>query len=246
MSAAVERAAVTRAVPAPGHWYVSTALDSWFTERPDVFARDVQIDDIMYRRLDPEYYAWLRSRMILAKAAASAGQIRLAAFEDLRQRFGPIHQWAIEVFGEPVLIAAVRSLEGREYTPPVAEKEQPRTAVPASTDRNVVSVTAESVALVDVIRDRARELGWSNEALYRTRGSLRFPVGSDYGLVCYLKPDDRIGEVVRESIEIVGANNVRRRFYNPDVDQPWIAPGRHNEKVTPGVYKSAALCVYLH
>jgi hypothetical protein len=46
----------------------------------------------------------------------------------------------------------------------------------------------------------------------------------DRGLVSFLKPGDRIGEVTLQSIEIVGPppTGVRQRFYNPDVDQPWI------------------------
>ena len=83
-------------------------------------------------------------------------------------------------------------------------------------------VSPESAALVDAIRDRALALGWTHESLYQTRGSLRFPLGSDYGMVCYLKPGDRIGDVTTHSIEIILPNNIRQRFYNPNVDQPWI------------------------
>jgi predicted P-loop ATPase len=54
---------------------VSTTLGYWQTDRPDAFNRDVQINDTAYRRLDPEYYAWLRSRMHMAKLAALAGRL---------------------------------------------------------------------------------------------------------------------------------------------------------------------------
>jgi hypothetical protein len=214
-------AVVPTSAPARGHLFVSTALDTWITEQAAAFARDVQIDDTAYRRLDPEYYAWLRSRMLLAKKAASTGQIGIDAFDDLRHRFNMIHQWAVDHFGEQALIAAVRAL--REYHPPVAEAESQQCAiVPACPDRNTVVVSPESAALVDAIRDRALAMGWTPETLYQTRGSLRFPLGSDYGLVCYLKPGDRIGEVTMHSIEIILPNNIRQRFYNPNVDQPWI------------------------
>jgi hypothetical protein len=209
--------------PVRGHLFASTALDTWITQHAEAFARDVQIDDIAYRRLDPEYYAWLRSRIMLAKTAASTGQIGLDAFDELRRRFNTIHPWAVDHFGEQTLIAAVRGLNGGHYDPPVAETEPPQRAiVPASTDRNAVPVSPESAALVDAIRDRALDLGWTHGGLYLTRGSLRFPLGSDYGLVCYLKPGDRIGEVTTYSIEIILPNNMRQRFYNPNVDQPWI------------------------
>ena len=216
-------AVVPASAPARGHLFVSTALDIWSTEHAAAFSRDVQIDDIAYRRLDPEYYAWLRSRMLLAKTAASAGQIGLGAFDELRHRFNAIHQWAFDRFGEQALIAAVRGGGLREYHPPVAEVEpQHRAALPACPDQNLAAVSPESAALVDAIRDRALALGWTHDSLYRTRGSLRFPLGSDYGLVCFLKPSSRIGDVAMDSIEIILPDNVRQRFYNPNVAQPWV------------------------
>jgi len=161
--------------------------------------------------------------MMMARTVAGAGQIGLDAYDDLRHRFNTIHQWAVDRLGEQALIEAVRNLVVREYSPPVAEPEpQRRAIVPACPDRNAVVVSPESAARVHAIRDRAIARGWTHESLYQTRGSLRFPLGSDYGLVCYLKPDDRIGEVTTHSIEIILANNVRQRFYNPNVDQPWI------------------------
>jgi len=208
---------------ARGQLFVSTALDTWITEQAEAFARDVQINDTAYRRLDPEYYAWLRSRMMLAKTAASAGQIGIDAFDELRHRFNIIHQWALDRFGEEALIVAARGFGHREYHPPVAEPEpQNRAIVPACPDQNTVVVSPESAALVDAIRDRAFAMGWTHETLYQTRGSLRFPLGSDYGLVCYLKPGDRIGDVTTHSIEIILPNNIRQRCYNPNVEQPWI------------------------
>ena len=113
--------------PARGHLFVSTALDLWFTEQPAAFARDVQIDDIAYRRLDPEYYAWLRSRMMLAKKAATAGRLDLAAFGALRVRFNAVHEWAVEQLGEDQLLAAVRTLRAGDYIPPAPEDDGPRT-----------------------------------------------------------------------------------------------------------------------
>ena len=89
--------------------FVSSTLSTWTTAQPEWFARDFQINDTVYRRLDPEYYAWLRSRMVLAKAAASSGRLDGAAFEDLRVRFNAVHEWAIRHFGEEQLLAAVRA-----------------------------------------------------------------------------------------------------------------------------------------
>ena len=111
---------------APGSLFVATSLHVWSTGEPDRFARDFQIDDTVYRRLDPEYYAWLRSRMVLAKKAATAGHLDAAAFEDLRVRFNAVHEWAVEHFGEDELLAAVRTFRAGDYKPPVAEDEGPR------------------------------------------------------------------------------------------------------------------------
>jgi hypothetical protein len=197
--------------------FVSTSLDAWTTGQPEIFARDVQINDSVYRRLDPEYYAWLRSRMNLAKLAASAGRLNPDAFEELRQKFNAVHEWAINHFGEDTLREAVRNLDTRGYAPPVAERDQP--VRPA---RGAENVAAEIVAMVDAIRDQALSLGWTQESLYGTGGAMRALFGKACGLASLLKAADRIGEVTRQSIEIILPNGVRQRFYNPDVEQPWI------------------------
>lgn len=197
--------------------YVSTSLTSWSTDKPEIFARDVQINDTAYRRLDPEYYAWLRSKMQIAKMAADAGRIECDEFGDLRRRFNAMHEWAVAHFGERHLLDAVRNLDGREYQPPAVEAETPRHVY-----RNADGIHSEALALVDAIRDHAISVGWMRESLYQTGGHTRFALSRERGLVCYLKAGDQLGEVTTHSIEIVRPNNVRQRFYNPDVDQPWV------------------------
>src|SRR5512142_614122 len=105
---------------APESLFVSSTLLTWSTETPERFARDFQINDTMYRRLDPEFYAWLRSRMVIAKKAAAAGRIDVAAFEELRTRFNAVHEWAVGHFGEEGLLEAVRGLRA-DYNAPVPE-----------------------------------------------------------------------------------------------------------------------------
>ena len=200
--------------------FVSTALDSWSTDQGAAFARDVQVDDVAYRRLDPEYYAWLRSRMALAQKAASAGHLDAAAFEDLRVRFNAVHEWAVQHFGEQQLLAAIRAPRAGEYEPPIVEDESPH----ATLSRRRVSadhICPEITAMVDAIRDQALSAGWKQERLYSTGNGTLDP---QRGLVCYLKPGDRIGEVTAQSIEIIHPlpSEVRHRFYNPDAEQPWI------------------------
>lgn len=200
--------------------FVSTALGPWTTDQPKVFARDVQINDTAYRRLDSEYYAWLRARMNLARSAHQAGQIDGDAYDELRSKFNTVHEWALEHFGERRLADAVRSLDARDYQPPVAEPDTP----PRSQDKGNGDADGlpESIAKVDAICERALELGWKRERLYGTGHGRLF--SQDHGLVSSLRPGDRIGEVSLQSIEIIGPppTEVRQRFYNPDVDQPWI------------------------
>lgn len=197
--------------------FVSTSLDTWATDRPEIFTRDVQVDDSAYRRLDPEYYAWLRSRMNLAKLAAGAGRLSSEAFDELREKFNAVHEWAVAHFGEDSLREAVRSLDTRNYTRPVAEPDKP--VRPA---RAADLIAAEAAAMVDAIRDRALALGWTEDLLGAATGSARDPLSRRCALAHLLRPGDQIGEITPRFIEIVTASGVRQRFYNPDVEQPWI------------------------
>ena len=199
--------------------FVETTLDSWSTDQPQAFARDVQTNDTAYRRLDPEYYAWLRSRMNLVKSAHRAGQVDAKGYEALRSKFNTIHEWAMEHLDKQALSEAVRNLDARNYRPPTIEPD-----TTAQTGKSAVtgSGLANSLALVDAIAEKALASGWKHERLYRTGPLLLF--SPNRGLVSYLKRGDRIGEVTAQSIEIIRSlpSDVCHRFYNPDVEQPWI------------------------
>jgi hypothetical protein len=197
--------------------FVSTSLDTWTTGQPEIFTRDVQVDDRAYRRLDPEYYAWLRSRMHLAQLAAGAGRLSPEAFDELREKFNAVHEWAVAHFGEDSLREAVRNLDARNYAPPVAEPDKP--VRPARAAEHIAS---DAVAMVDAIRDQALSLGWTERSLYGPSGATRALLGKACGLANLLNATDQIGVVTRQSIEIILASGVRQRFYNPDIDQPWM------------------------
>ena len=184
----------------PGCLFVSSTLLTWATANPEWFARDFQINDTVYRRLDPEYYAWLRSRMVLAKKAATAGQLDAAAFEELRVRFNAVHEWAVEHFGEEQLLQAVRSLRAAEYRPPVAEDDRPTCRCRGVRKSGGDHISPDAVALVDGIAESAVAIGWKRERLYGIGSGVFDP---RRGLVCYLKAGDRIGEVTQQSIEII-------------------------------------------
>ena len=206
----------------PGCLFVSTSLAGWTTANPEQFARDFQINDTVYRRLDPDYYAWLRSRMAVAKRAATAGYLPPAAFEDLRVRFNAVQEWAVEHFGEAPLLAVVRTFRSGDYEPPVAEAEGHHVPVPRVRVSAADEISPEAMALVDSISEQALSLGWKRQRLYAAGGGRNF--APERGLICFLKAGDRIGQVTLQSIEIIHPlpAEVRHRFYNPDVDQPWV------------------------
>ena len=97
---------------------VSTTLDAWECPDPQHYAADVTLNEIPYRKLDPDYYAWLRHRMTQVKGRADKGIIPQAMFAILRDKFNGIRQWAVQHLGEPALRQAVSELESKRYTPP--------------------------------------------------------------------------------------------------------------------------------
>jgi hypothetical protein len=214
--------------------YVATNLETWETCTPEP-DQDAICEPCGFRRLDPEYYAWLRSRMLVGQKRYQGGRLPERHYDGLRARFNAVHAWAVERFGEPVLQEAVRTLDPRAYRPPtvkdaeegdspdVVEAPPPAHFHPAQGDwRFTEAVSHQAVAKVDAIREQALAAGWSEAQLYQNRGRLSFPCGQDYGLVCFLHGDDRVGEITHQSIEIINARGTRLRFYNLDVDQPWL------------------------
>jgi len=214
----------------PSVLYASTELDSWETSTPEPDQDDI-CERCGYRRLDPEYYAWLRHRMTVAQQFRRSGRLSADQYQLWRTRFNGVHAWALARFGEGMLVAAVKALDPQTYEPPRVEEWQPEPQpgqVPSAPhlfpiDGNwpfTESVLPEAVAQVDAIREQTLALGWSEAALYQNRGRLRFPVGGHYGLVCFLPAGSEIGEVVEHSIVIVMPSGSRLRHYNPDVLQP--------------------------
>ena len=218
----------------PSLLYVSTELDTWETSTPEP-DQDEICERCGFRRLDPGYYAWLRHRMTVAQQFQRSGRLSDDQYQTWRISFNAIHAWAIARFGEDVLVAAVAALDPKAYQAPRVEDWQPAPRTePAAVPPHIFpaagdwpfteSVTPEAVAKVDAIRDQALALGWTEAGLYQNRGHLRFPVGNEYGLVCYLHLDDRIGEINAQSVEIIKPNDSRLRHYNQSAPQPWLRP----------------------
>ena len=232
--------------------YVATNLETWEARPPVRPDQDAICEPCGFRRLDPEYYAWLRSRMALAQKRYERGRLPTRQYEDLRQRFNTVHFWAVGRFGEQALLEATKSLDPTRYSPPtVKEPEEPSPPPPHlyPTDgdwRFTEPVSAETVAKVDAIRDRALALGWSEAQLYQNRGRYSFPCGQDYGLVCFVHGDDQVGGITRQSIEIINARGTRLRFYNHNVDQPWLRHVGISEITAnrPDTLATAPVCNY--
>jgi hypothetical protein len=153
----------------------------------------------------------------MARLASNAGRISREEYEDLRQNFNAMQEWAIRRYSESVLLEAVRNLDTRTYQPPVAEPD-----APATPTRSDTTARAEILAKVDAIRDQALSLGWTLDQLYAKSTGSKFGPCIRGSLLTCLKPGDQIGEVTQQSIEIILASGVRQRFYNLRVDQPWI------------------------
>lgn len=209
--------------------FVATDLSRFESAEPELYAPDVRVNGLCYRRLDPPFYAWLRHKMTIAKKAFDAQRLSPASFEELRARFNEVHAWAVTHLGDAALVAAVKALDPASYSPPriVEDAASPpaapaRFAFPATGEwRFTESASPEAVAKVDKIRDEALALGWSEARLYQNRGKIRFPCGQEYGLVCFVRDGETIAAVSREAITIQNRHGHALRFYNADVEQPW-------------------------
>jgi len=212
--------------------YVATNLETWEAKPPIRADQDDICERCAFRRLDPEYYAWLRSRMTLAQKRHRAGRLPADQYQGLRAAFNAVHTWAVDRFGESALLEAMRGLDPRAYEPPrirLPDEDEGSSPEPApylypaeGAWRFTEPVSPEAVAKVDAIREQALALGWSEAQLYQNRGRFCFPGGQEYGLVCYLRPDDQIGEVTLQFIETITARGGHLRFPNHNVDQPWL------------------------
>jgi hypothetical protein len=221
--------------------YVATNLAVIERDEKIDASAEVRIDTFCYRKLDTEYYAWLRYRMSLAKQAVQTGRLNPTAFAELRCRFDRVHDWAIRHLGEAPLRAAVAAFKPDGYPPPGARSKpvtSPMSSPTWPTDgdwRFTHPVPQSAVDKVNAVRDQAMALGWSEAALYQNRGRFGFPCGQHYGLVCFVDRDRQIGEVTRRSIEIIGPAPRRSvlRFYNKDVDHPWMPLASPSSAVSP-------------
>ncbi len=210
--------------------YVAIDLDTWEAPAPLQPDQDTICEPHGYRRLDPEYYAWLRKRMEGARDAVRTGRLAARQFQGLRERFNSLHTWALDRFGEPALYRAVAALDPTWYQPPrvhgFATVPPPATHLyPEAWPYPFVQLVTEgALATVDAVREQALALGWTEAGLYQNRGRLRFAGSDDYGVVCYVRPTDQVTGVTAQWIELTNARGSRGRVYNKAVSQPGARP----------------------
>jgi hypothetical protein len=206
-------------------YFASTRLNLGRTIKPDDYPPDIHLGDVCYRKVDPAYYAWLRHKMASVKRTFDAGRLPQATWVTMRRRFNRLQEWAIDHYGKETLQAAIRDFDPDTYAPPVDRRPEPYLFPKTGDWRFSVPVDVASARKVDAIRDEARAKGWSDERLYRNRGRFTFPLGQDYGLVCFVDPDDDLGKITETHIEIILNRRGRRivqRFANADVFPPRI------------------------
>jgi len=217
--------------------YVASDLRMVQLSAPEAGQQDVMIEGVWHRRLDAQYFVWIEQRVELARKMAVQGKIKQPAFDVLMSRYWTVKRWVDENLGVDKLKAARKLFDADQYMPPTAAQSVSESKAPTrSSSSNTTShqyptegdwkftrhVPPEAVAKVDAIRDRALACGWTEARLYQNRGNLRYPCGDEWGLVCALDDGETIGEVRRRYIEIITCNGVCQRFYNYDVDQPWL------------------------
>ena len=83
---------------------------------------------------------------------------------------------------------------------------------PDNTHGAIRSVSDEALMMVNAIREKAVSLGWSYSELFQNVGIAY----RDWGLVCFLSGDDRIGKVAEDFIEIIHDRGCTC-FYRKDV-----------------------------
>jgi len=224
--------------PEPSHSavFVSTGLDIREIQAASYRTQDIEIEGALFRRLTPEYFAWLHSRMVTVQAAHKAGKLLGEGWNTLRQRFNALQELAIREFGKESLLEVLRSFSPKSYSPPVLRPIPKRQSsdIPGkdwmypgdSTLKFTYPVTAHALSRIDAIRDEAIVKKWSEARLYQNQGRYQFPYGGDYGVVCYVNGDYEIGEITERFIEIVhGTNSCHTKslkYYNPGVSQPWM------------------------
>ena len=220
--------------------FVSTSMCVAHKGAQHIESELIYIGDVAHYRLTPLFWAYLRHAFNNATRACEARKLDGSTYSELLERISRIYNMALAQYGTD----AIKSAE-QTFTPPKWKRhceclsqgakpienefdtDAPTGAAyryPANATGAYHTVSKTALALVDAIRDKAIAAGWTMPQLYRNVGI----ANRDWGLVCYIGTEDRIGVITRQSIEIVhrstgGARSLH--FYNHEVDQPWLKMG---------------------
>ena len=107
-----------------------------------------------YRALDPDYYAWLRHKMELARSAYSQGRLLEPTFDALRDRFNAVHDLAVSLFGMGRLLEASWRLDPKRYPRPGLDAATTRDPEPAKDAPQPIPSTAPRCSSDDTTPSR--------------------------------------------------------------------------------------------
>lgn len=114
--------------------YVSTSMVTIVADETDYEKQGVvkfrnktlhleqEYDGVNFRRLDPAYYAWIRSKVENIQRLHKSHNVSKEAWEVARSRFNRIHVWAVERYGVEALKEAYDDKDAiLKYIPPEAK-----------------------------------------------------------------------------------------------------------------------------
>jgi hypothetical protein len=196
--------------------WVATDLSILHPERPDTCPEDISEDGKSFRRLSPDHFVSLKARYAGFKRATNN---RLdGATREVHSRFASLRRLAEGFYQPPVIADARKRLTLTKLPSPNQalglKPQYARFTFPAdSPHRCSAQVTRHGLAQVDAIRPQALGAGWTEAELYQTRGRFAFPYGSDYGLVCFVRPEQRLGQVTPKAVEVIQRAGHSLHFY---------------------------------
>lgn len=98
--------------------YVATDLRHFEVCKSAPVAQDLIFNGVIYRRLDGNYYAWLRKRIDAAHEACAEGKCNPKDYDETLAAFSAIDEWAVAKVGRDFLKKAVKGFTGKGYRGP--------------------------------------------------------------------------------------------------------------------------------
>ena len=199
--------------------WVATDLSTLRPARPDTCPEDIiENGGKAYRRLSPDHFVWLKARFAGFKRATNN---RLDdGTREVHARFASLRALAEGLYRPPVMAEARKRLTLTKLPSPNQalglKPQYARFAFPVDPTprlKRSVRVTRHALAQVDAIREASLTAGWSEAELYQTRGRFAFPYGNDYGVICFVRKEQRLGRVTAKAIEIIQRAGHSLHFY---------------------------------